>query len=90
MLVMGDECRRTQRGNNNAYCQDNEISLVRLAVRSNRELVRLQALIKFRRPSQRSGKSNFLTADRTAGLASGRRLFDNHGQAVHWTAAPPR
>ena len=23
---MGDEVRRTQRGNNNAYCQDNEIS----------------------------------------------------------------
>jgi glycogen operon protein len=26
MLSMGDELRRTQRGNNNAYCQDNEIS----------------------------------------------------------------
>ena len=26
MLVAGDEVRRTQRGNNNAYCQDNEIS----------------------------------------------------------------
>ena len=26
MLLAGDECRRTQRGNNNAYCQDNEIS----------------------------------------------------------------
>ncbi len=26
MLLMGDEMRRTQRGNNNAYCQDNEIS----------------------------------------------------------------
>jgi glycogen operon protein len=26
MLVMGDEVRRTQHGNNNAYCQDNEIS----------------------------------------------------------------
>jgi isoamylase len=25
MLLMGDEVRRTQRGNNNAYCQDNEI-----------------------------------------------------------------
>lgn len=28
MLVMGDEIRRTQGGNNNAYCQDNEISWV--------------------------------------------------------------
>jgi isoamylase len=26
MIQMGDECGRTQRGNNNAYCQDNELS----------------------------------------------------------------
>lgn len=26
MILMGDEMGRTQRGNNNAYCQDNEIS----------------------------------------------------------------
>jgi len=26
MIVMGDEVRRTQQGNNNAYCQDNETS----------------------------------------------------------------
>ncbi len=26
MIMMGDEVRRTQRGNNNAYCQDNETS----------------------------------------------------------------
>src|SRR5690606_39573258 len=26
MLLAGDECGRTQLGNNNAYCQDNEIT----------------------------------------------------------------
>jgi glycogen operon protein len=26
MILMGDEVRRTQRGNNNAYCQDNQLS----------------------------------------------------------------
>jgi isoamylase len=26
MLLMGDEARRTQMGNNNAYCQDNDVS----------------------------------------------------------------
>src|SRR5208283_3179197 len=26
MILAGDEVRRTQRGNNNAYCQDNELS----------------------------------------------------------------
>jgi glycogen operon protein len=29
MLLMGDELGRTQRGNNNAYCQDNELSWLR-------------------------------------------------------------
>ena len=24
MILMGDEVRRTQRGNNNAYCHDND------------------------------------------------------------------
>ena len=28
MILAGDEIGRTQQGNNNAYCQDNEISWV--------------------------------------------------------------
>ena len=28
MLLAGDEFGRTQQGNNNAYCQDNEISWI--------------------------------------------------------------
>jgi glycogen operon protein len=28
MLLAGDECGRTQRGNNNAYCQDNDVSWI--------------------------------------------------------------
>ena len=34
MLLAGDEMGRTQQGNNNAYCQDNEISWIDWAVRS--------------------------------------------------------
>ena len=30
MLLAGDEFGRTQDGNNNAYCQDNELSLAGL------------------------------------------------------------
>ena len=30
MILMGDEVRRTQNGNNNDYCHDDEIELVRL------------------------------------------------------------
>ena len=52
MLLAGDEMGRTQQGNNNAYCQDNEISWVDWAVRSEddqellefvRRLIRLRA-----------------------------------------------
>jgi glycogen operon protein len=44
MIVAGDEFGRTQRGNNNAYCQDNEISWV------NWELAELNAdLVRFTR-----------------------------------------
>jgi glycogen operon protein len=41
MLLGGDEFRRTQRGNNNAYCQDNATSWVDWSLRGrNDELVR--------------------------------------------------
>lgn len=40
MLSMGDEVRRTQYGNNNAYCQDNEISWMNWeAVEQEKELL---------------------------------------------------
>ena len=50
MLLMGDEVRRTQRGNNNAYCQDNEISWFDWAlVEENADLHRfVKHLIRFR------------------------------------------
>jgi len=51
MLLAGDEIGRTQRGNNNAYCQDNEISWVDWAVRSedDQELLEyVRALIRLR------------------------------------------
>jgi glycogen operon protein len=41
MLLAGDEFRRTQRGNNNAYCQDNETSWIDWSlVERHQELVR--------------------------------------------------
>ncbi len=67
MLGAGDELRRTQRGNNNAYCQDNEISWLdwELDDRSRalhaftRRLVALRrAHPVFRRPSFLTGRSN--------------------------------
>jgi glycogen operon protein len=51
MVLAGDEIGRTQRGNNNAYCQDNEISWFDWSlVEKHADLVRFcQALIEFRR-----------------------------------------
>ena len=51
MLLMGDEARRTQRGNNNAYCQDNEISwLDWTTLETHADIHRfVQKLIHFRR-----------------------------------------
>ncbi|MGE5647168.1 MAG: glycogen debranching protein GlgX [Acidobacteriota bacterium] len=59
MFVAGDECRRTQRGNNNAYCQDNEISWFDWALpESNGGLLRFwRRMIAFRKahPTLRRG-----------------------------------
>ena len=50
MLLMGDEVGRTQRGNNNAYCQDNPISWFDWSLtQSNGELFRfVRSLLAFR------------------------------------------
>ncbi|CAM5576440.1 Glycogen operon protein GlgX [Streptomyces tendae] len=44
MLVAGDEMGRTQRGSNNAYCQDNETSWVDWSLRDDPEWAALFAL----------------------------------------------
>jgi glycogen operon protein len=63
MLVSGDEACRTQRGNNNAYCQDNDISWFdwRL-IDKHAGLVRfVQALIRFRRQQPTVRRKSYLT-----------------------------
>jgi glycogen operon protein len=67
MLLAGDECLRTQRGNNNAYCQDNVISWFDWhLVEKNAGLTRFcQALISFRRQQPALRRTSFLTG--TAG-----------------------
>jgi glycogen operon protein len=51
MILAGDELGRTQRGNNNAYCQDNEISWLDWGMmESSKELLRfVKNLIAFRK-----------------------------------------
>ena len=63
MLLAGDEFARTQRGNNNAYCQDNEISWLDWAVKEKGEsliyFVRLLCVLRQRYPILR--RNRFLT-----------------------------
>ena len=51
MILAGDEIRRTQKGNNNAYCQDNEVSWFDWRrAEKNGELFRFwQRMIQFRK-----------------------------------------
>jgi isoamylase len=63
MFVAGDEIRRTQRGNNNAYCQDNEISWFdwNLA-KKNREMFRFfKQMIALRKRHPLLQRSRFFT-----------------------------
>ena len=62
MMLAGDEFRRTQKGNNNAYCQDNEISWVDWSVQeANRALAGfVQQLTKIRHQYPILRRSRFL------------------------------
>lgn len=90
MFLAGDECRRTQHGNNNAYCQDNEVSWFDWElVESNKDLVRFcRALIRFRRDQPSVRRENFLS-----GLPRGSQelpdvnWFSPLGTAADWTSS---
>lgn len=79
MILGGDEFGRSQRGNNNAYCHDNEVSWFDwMLVQSNAELVRfVRSLIalRLRFPVLRSER--FYRDDEV-------RWFGAHGTAPDW------
>ena len=88
MIVFGDECRRTQQGNNNAYCQDNAISWFdwRLVHRNDALLRFVQALIAFRRMEPTTRRTDFLTGQpvRPGGLPD-VCWYNPFGGAVNWS-----
>ncbi len=66
MIQMGSEVRRTQRGNNNAYCQDNEISWFDWElVAKNAELRRfVKGMIRFHRTHPGLNSESFISERR--------------------------
>ena len=87
MLVSGDEVRRTQNGNNNAYCQDNETSWFDWSlVEHNREMLRfVQTLIRFRRNQPTVRRRTYLTGKPVdeRGLPD-VSWFGPDGQSLQW------
>jgi glycogen operon protein len=90
MLLAGDECRRTQEGNNNAYCQDNEISWFDWnLVERHADLVRfVRELVRFRLGNPTLRRRSFLVG----GASDGGGLpdvewFSPEGTHVDWYAA---
>ncbi|NLJ28073.1 glycogen debranching protein GlgX [Desulforhabdus amnigena] len=65
MILGGDEFRRTQKGNNNAYCQDNEVSWFDWTLLSrNRQIFRFtREMIHFRKRHKVLAAEKFYTAD---------------------------
>jgi len=65
MLLGGDEFGRTQQGNNNAYCQDNDISWFdwNLGEADERLLAFTRRVIKLRRDYPILRRSRFLTGE---------------------------
>jgi isoamylase len=66
MLLSGDEFGRTQKGNNNAYCQDNEISWVdwdNITERSRALIAFTRKLIRLRQSLPILRRGRFLTAE---------------------------
>jgi glycogen operon protein len=85
MLLGGDEFRRTQGGNNNAYCQDNETSWYDWRrLETQREIRRFtQGLIAFRRAHPVLSREQFYTDAEI-------RWFGPHGGLPDWTKPQAR
>ena len=87
MIVSGDEIRRTQKGNNNAYCQDTDISWFdwRL-VEKNADVLRfVKALSRFRLNQPTVRRVNFLTGKPVDGrLINDVSWYADDGSPLDW------
>jgi isoamylase len=90
MLLAGDECRRTQEGNNNAWCQDNVVSWFDWSlVEANADLVRfVRELVRFRLGNPTIRRRSFLEGGTSAsGQLPDVEWFSPEGMHIDWYAA---
>ncbi|MBV8429387.1 MAG: glycogen debranching enzyme GlgX, partial [Hyphomicrobiales bacterium] len=88
MLLMGDEISRTQKGNNNAFCQDNETSWVDWnLVEHDPELLSFTAaLLHLRRQHEAFRRRGFLTGQPRPGAGTPESALKD----VYWLAPEGR
>lgn len=82
MLLTGDEFRRTQQGNNNAYCQDNEISWINWKLlEEQRDIFRFtKEMIRFRKDHPVLRRGSFFTGQTKGGYTSPDVMW--HGRKI--------
>jgi glycogen operon protein len=88
MILGGDEFGRSQRGNNNAYCQDNEISWYDWTLTdTNADLLRFTRLmIRFRTAHPALQRSDFYTGrDASTDHIPDITWFNDRGGHTDWT-----
>ena len=86
MLLAGDEFGRSQLGNNNAYCQDNEISWIdwNLARVNRDQLEFTQKLIEFRKSHGTLRRAMFLQGPQHGKHHADIRWFGPHDKEPDW------
>ena len=88
MILGGDEILRTQRGNNNAYCQDNEISWYNWSLDSNAEHIKsfMKRLIALRATTPCLRRKEFFSGDVIAETGTKDvHWFNPTGKAVSYS-----
>ncbi len=87
MLLAGDEFGRTQRGNNNAYCHDDEIAwLDWTLLQENRDFWEFtRQLIQFRRERAALRRTDFLRGEDPRGGPTDVQWFGPNGGPPDWT-----
>jgi glycogen operon protein len=89
MILMGDEIRRSQRGNNNAYCQDNEISWMDWGDKNlHGDVYRfVKGVIALRKAHPVFHRPEFLTGRvESSHSAPDITWFDEFGNSPDWSA----
>lgn len=90
MLTAGDEFGRSQRGNNNAYAQDNPITWLDWS-RTDRDLIDyVSGLISFRRANAEYFNNRFFTGEPMAeGMPPDVEWLDRSGSPTQWPDGLP-